>query len=510
VRRFAALATAAAIGLAACSDSTGPTVDEPSPSPDLSIGSSSTVKVVNSDDAGPGSFRDAVEKANGNSRIQRIEFARWVGTISLATPVVFTGTQNLELHGSGATLDGSALAPGAQAAFAAIGGGDLSVTALGVRNAPGEGLAVEVPGGSTGIKKVTLIGLQITGNQGHGVLINDQENPLDPSNPNGSAASLRVLVVGCRFERNGFGDLDKDGLRVNEGGIGDLDFTISLSRADGNGADGIELDERAAGDAKFMVSGTHITGNGSFDPTLADLDDGMDVDESDEGNLIGKVLLSSANENKEEGFDFNENHAGDFRVDMVLVEATGNLEEGIDFEEDDDFQGGGDLITTLIGIKANRNGPGGDAGLKIRERGDGNLNAKVLGAETSDNAIGGINIREQQTGDLTAQIERGTATANGLGGISVREDDDGSLSANLKETTVDGNTGHGIDFDENSTGDLTATVARLSSSNNSGAGVRGDQQLAGAGTLHLANVALVGNGGGAIVTNPGVVVTQTP
>jgi len=126
------------------------------------------------------------------------------------------------------------------------------------------------------------------------------------------------------------------------------------------------------------------------------------VDESDEGGLYGTLFLSTANDNYEEGFDFNENRAGDFVVKMFLVEASRNLEEGLDFEEDDDFQGGGDLIATLEGITANGNGPGGDAGLKIRERGDGDLEATVTGVTTTGNLTGGINIRGTRRRRTTA------------------------------------------------------------------------------------------------------------
>jgi hypothetical protein len=370
-------------------------------------------------------------------------------------------------------------------------------------------MTIEIPTGAIGIKKLVLLNVTALGNRGHGVLIDDQVDPEDTGNPNGSDASLDVAVIGCRFADNGFGALDRDGLRINEGGTGDLVAAVILTRAEGNGADGIEFDERGLGDIRFRVSASQFTENGSFDQTLADLDDGFDIDESNEGSLIGSVTLSSANDNLEEGFDFNENHAGDFRVDMILVEASRNLEEGIDFEEDDDFQGGGHLIATLIGVKANGNGPGGDAGLKIRERGDGDLEATVRGAETTANAIGGINIREQAAGSLVARIEKATATGN-LAGIAVREDDDGSLSATIDRSTTDGNTGHGMDFDENSTGDLTAAVQRSSSSSNGGVGVRADQQLPGVGALNLVTMTLTGNTGGAIVTNAGVTVTQTP
>jgi hypothetical protein len=442
-----------------------------------------TAQVTNSNDAGAGSFRAAIDKANADPSIGRIVFRHGLGPIVLAQPVVYVGGQSLDIFGNGSVLDGGGLAPGAADAFLANGGGNLSVAGLTVQNAPQQGLTYQVPADATGTKKVRLIGVQILGNDGHGVLIDDQVDPTDTTNPNGSAASIDVSVVGSRFAENGFAALDRDGLRVNEGGDGSLNAVISLTRFDHNGADGIELDERGLGDAVFNVSGTQITRNGSFDVTLADLDDGMDVDEGGDGALIGMVLASAANDNFEEGWDFNENDAGDFKVDMTLVEASRNGEEGVDFEEDDDFAGGGDLITTLIGVKADGNA-GGDAGLKIREKGLGNLNAAVRGAQANGNQTDGINVREDAAGNLTATVER---------------------------STTGGNAGDGTHFDERSTGNLTATASRGNSSNNTLAGVRADQQLSAGdvGTLNLVAMTLDGNGGGRVIAN-GVTVTQTP
>ena len=91
---------------------------------------------------------------------------------------------------------------------------------------------------------------------------------------------------------------------------------MTLSLAHGNAADGIEVDERGAGDVRVDMFGTRISENGVFDP--ADLDDGFDIDEYDDGSVIGAIVLSAAVNNFEEGFDFNENNAGDLRVDMLL------------------------------------------------------------------------------------------------------------------------------------------------------------------------------------------------
>ena len=496
-----------ALAAAGCADS-GPTTALDPSGPSFLSSRAGVVRVTNASTAGPGSFAAAVDEANRDPAVRAIAFAPRLGIIALGETVEFRGTQDLEIDASEAALDGELLGAGAPA-FRASGGGNLTIRRLTVRNAPGEGIVVDVPATSVGIKRVTLSRVVASGNGGHGVLINDQMDQDDPTNSTGSEASLRVVVNGSQFLANGFGALDRDGLRVNEGGNGDLEATVNGSRADGNGADGIEFDERGAGDVRFEVTATHVTRNGSFDQTLADLDDGFDVDEADAGSLIARVVGSSANDNKEEGFDFNENHAGDMRVELVSVEASRNLEEGIDLEEDDDFQGGGDLIVTAIGVRADGN-VAGDGGLKIRERGDGNVDARVRDTETSGNLTGGTNLREQGNGDLLARIERVTAVGNTLTGIALREDDDGTQTATVKGAVTERNGSHGIDFDENLTGDLAAIVEASRSTGNTGAGVRADQQTLGVGTLLLTGVTLGTNGAGDVVTNAGVTVTQLP
>ena len=72
------------------------------------------------------------------------------------------------------------------------------------------------------------------------MLLNDEEDPrtfedrlrempISPT-PTDSAASVEVTVLGCRFVGNGFGVLDRDGLRVNEGGEGSLRRDRAMGR----------------------------------------------------------------------------------------------------------------------------------------------------------------------------------------------------------------------------------------------------------------------------------------
>ena len=555
---------------AGCSDSVQSPIapGEPSAAP----GPPGVVWVTNSDDAGDGSFRNAVEQANSSSSVRRIYFNTSLPAIQLLTPVEYTGSQDLEIQGNGGTLDGSALAPD-ETNFLANGGGDLEINGLTVQDAPGNGLTVQVPTNAVGTQKVVLRSVKAFSNTGHGIEINDQEDPEDVGNPdpavgpvvrgnsNGSDASLEVSVIGSFFgapdKGNGFGALDRDGLRINEGGLGNLMVSVLASRADDNGADGVELDERGAGNVEFLISGSHFARNGSFHllfpptpPTPVDLDDGVDVDELDGGNLTMNVLVSTFSDNFEEGLDVNENDLGDLNANISLSEFSRNREEGLDLEEDDDWRAGGSLNARLSLVRADGNA-GGDGGIKLRERDLGDINAEITGSTANDNTTNGMSVREQEdgnnnavvkasgasgntvagillreenggnlNGDVAASIandnvtegilmrEQGdgsldkaqvmgsTTNGNGADGMLLREEDEGNLTGIVRLSRADANGGNGIDFDEDDGGDATASVLNTVVTNNTAEGLRGDQQAPGTGApLTLTNVTLTGNGG---------------
>ncbi len=483
MKRLLALSVVALSAAACSADLTAPVAsrDDALATADsrVSVGSGQVAIVSHPYDDGKGSFRAAVAQANADARIIRIEFKPNARALRLQSSVVFTGAQALTIVGKDATLDAT---DAGGPAIIANGGGNLTLEALTVQNAPDHGIVVEVPATATGTIRVALSNVQSLGNAGHGVWIDDQVEPAtqDGVQPNGegSAASLEVTLVDVRIANNGYSVSDRDGIRVDEGGLGSLRFTARGVRSEGNAADGIELDERGEGDVIVDVANTQILGNGNFDPE--DLDDGFDIDEYNGGSIIGSLRDVVASNNFEEGLDFNENNAGDLRVDLFTVEANGNREEGIDYEEDDDFAGGGDLVATMRGIIANGNGvDGGDAGLKIREKGVGELMVDVVGVEASQNLASGISIREDNVGNLTATVT---------------------------DAQTIGNTVHGIDFDENrasssDVGNLTAAVTNATSTSNVGYGVRADQQAPGTGVLSLNTVMLTGNTGGTTTGN---------
>ena len=452
------------VGAAACSDSLPVTPVAPSPGTVTSatiVGGD--IIVTSSNDDGPGSFRDAIAQANGNVAIQSIGFHPSVHTIHLQSGITYGGTQDLIVNANGSTLDGSATAFGTTA-FSATGGGDLTIIGLKVRNAKAQGIQVDVPGAATGIINLVLTNVDIIGSGGHGFLVNDQDNPVvpdtdppTPPDPAGSAAGLNVTITSSGFLRNGntpgLSVSDNDGVRINEGGDGDLSFTFHSSRANENGADGVELDERGNGDVILDVANATFNGNGPFD--TSDLDDGFDIDEANDGSIRGTVRSSVASHNFEEGLDFNENDNGDLRVDLVDVEASWNREEGIDYEEDDDFPASnigatGHLVATMTRVKAIGNGvDGGDGGLKIREKQGGNLTVTLTDIIANGNFTSGIFVRESSGGGAAATITGAVASGNratsGNGdGIEL----EGSFTTPLiTNTTVSANDGFGVRAD---------------------------------------------------------------
>lgn len=479
MKRAAVFLAAVAVSLAACS----PSADSPlDPSFKLNPNPGGIARVTTNADAGDGSFRDAVASANADASIRKIMFDPNLGTIALQQPIAYTGSQELAIQGHRIVVDGDDLGAGLSAVTVS-GGGDLTLQQMTVQNAPGVGITVRIPGTATGRVRITLIDVHALNNGLHGVLINDQAEYF--SNPNstsqeGSAAGLLVAVSESSFERNGLTVIDQDGLRINEGGAGDLEASIEGTRVVGNGGDGIEFDERGGGSAVFAVRNTSLLANGPF--TAADFDDGIDVDESGDGDVRGQFVEVKANDNFEQGIDLNENEAGDLKVTMNGVEALRNRQEGIEFEEDDDFAGGGNIEAWLENITANGN-RGGDAGLKLREKGVGSVIAVIRNVEASNNTGAGVLVREDAAGDLTATVE--------------------------SASTI-GNTGDGIRFDENSSGNLDAQVLTAVSSNNTGAGVAAEQATSGTGLLRITALTAVGNGDGAVKNDAGVVVQLLP
>ena len=343
------------------------------------MASAQTLTVTNAANSGPGSLRNAVRRANNNSSITQIRFdfknrgRNFFPTINLTGGgLAFTGKQDLELRGNtGDRGTGPVIrvvSKQGEPLFRATGGGDLSVHNLIFRSSGqgnGEsGLVVKIPNGATGQVSVTLHNSSFKGFAGFGVQIDDDTG-------GGSAAGVLVDALNCAFENNGI-----DGLKVDEGGNGDVDMTLDNVLASNNGDDGVQIDESGRGHVTITVLNTVTSQNG---------DTGLQVDEVNGGLVRVDIDNAVALNNGDDGFDFEENQAGNFVASIRRFRARGN----------------------------------GDDGLELIERDRDSMNAQVMAARLVNNPDDGADVIETGPGNAGVTFSGGLIQGNGDFGIDL-------------------------------------------------------------------------------------------
>ena len=356
----------------------------------------STVVVTSGADEGAGTLRAALQKAGSDPAVTSIRVAPAVQAIRIDGPLVYSGRQGLRIDGR-ATIQPVAGAGGDFDLLTATGGADLSLSRLTFRGGS-DGVVVTLPANATGTVDVVLRGVTIIDNDLFGLHVDDKAND--------SAASVRLTVANSAVLSNGEGASDRDGIRVDEGGAGNIDAVIVASRLNRNGAEGVELDEAGAGGVNLRVTASAFNDNGFLDPE--DFDDGIDVDEADAGDVRVSIFASQVNGNFDEGVDLNESDAGSLRLTAAGLTANGNTDEGVALEESD----GGDLVATLTAVVARNNGADG---FQAEEGGAGNVRAAVLASTITGNDGFGVRAVQEAPGSgvLTLKTNRLTGNADG-------------------------------------------------------------------------------------------------
>ena len=397
-------------------------------------------------------FVAAVDAANGDPSITEIVFAP-NAVIELTDEVRYTGEQDLTLIGRGATLSGATVGADTDTwgsgLFVSESGGDLTVERLTFADSFNNGLAVFLPEGS-GTVEIVLDQVTVTDAQFHGVLIDGQAttgyNTDDFIHPEcedpyfvNSGTSIDITVD--RSVITGAGQLvgydisqatgcpqDFDGLRVDQGGDGDLIADLDRSTFDGNLADGVELDEKGDGSVDATVDRSTFNDNGdtiAIDCTveefcgddlgeeIEDLDDGFDIDEEDAGDLIVSVSRSEVNDNRDEGMDMDEAGEGSIVGTVTKTEASRNGDEGYKASEAD----GGD---NTADISKSRFEDAGNDQIEVEsEDGDGSGTVTVnVSKITSTGADGsGVKAVEDDGGVVFVTVDKSTLTDNGEWGV---------------------------------------------------------------------------------------------
>jgi hypothetical protein len=353
-----------------------------------------TVSVTNNNDDGAGSFRAAVEAANDNSAITSIRFNRDLGTVALQDTVIYSGAQPLSIDGRGTDI--AAAMPETIDLFVADAGGDLTLKNLTFQDGD-NGVVVEVPALAEGQVSVALFDVTVVDNLRFGLLIDE-----DPSEDEPFAASISLVVSSSHFEGNGLVTDDVDAVRVNERGDGDITAAVINSQFINNGADGFELDEEGLGDATLTALGSSFDDNGV---TREGGDDGLDIDESEDGSIWLNVVDSSFN---------------------------GSTDDGIGLDESDD----GDLHITLVQVEASAND---DSGISADEGASGNYEAKFVLVTADENEDKGADMTEAGAGDFDGRAVTSLFSFNDDDGIAVEQLDGGSGALHLVNVTLDGN-----------------------------------------------------------------------
>ncbi|SBO43050.1 right-handed parallel beta-helix repeat-containing protein [Cyanobium sp. NIES-981] len=379
-----------------------------------------------------GELRAALAKASGQDQPHTIVLAPDFGTVELSdTPLVYSGTTPLRIHGNGATLSQGNSATDILISEA---GANLSI-----RNLSFEGgyraIWTPLPADATGTTTVDLNNVKVSGTFFHGVHVDDQINNSD--------ASVVLKLTNSTIDSNGrvgsFGTpgsslSDADGVRVDEGGAGSGTVIIRSSAITGNGADGVELDETGDGDASLVISRSIFEKNGIWDPD--DLDDGVDVDETGLGDITTRISNSRINDNFDEGLDLDEAGGGRVLLQLSNTEISGNGDEGLKVTEED----GGDIITGLRHLRAGGNG---DDGIQLEQFGGGRVALRGLSIHTFNNGNDGLRLDSLASADgdpvlyapMEVVLNRFTSSGNSGDGLDLR----GSGFARLRRSTFTGN-----------------------------------------------------------------------
>jgi hypothetical protein len=425
------------------------------------------VEVTNGADDGPGSFREAVEAANADPSIDTISFAGQV-FVDLMAEVRYTNTQDLRIDGKGSTISGASGDTTADenttwggGLFVSESAADLEFKNVKFVDSFNNGVGVFLPdaGGTT---KVKLDNVVISGAQFHGLLIDGQstsgyntDDVIHPGceDPYGVDTGVTIVVdiKNTRVDGNGALDpafdtsiatgcpQDFDGVRVDQGGDGDIEARVRNSHFDDNLADGMELDETGVGSVYANVKNTTFDGNGetvppSDRPDLTDLDDGFDIDEADDGDIVAKIKNTSLSNNFDEGLDLDEAGEGDVEVDVKNTVADGNRDEGLKADEED----GGDLVFKVKNTSASFSQD--DDGVSLGETGEGDLEADIKNSNFDGSDGDGLNIGSEDAGTLDVTVKNTTATDNGGRGIDAEQaGDDSGSTLDVKNANLSGN-----------------------------------------------------------------------
>jgi len=345
-----------------------------------------------------------------------------------------------------------------------VGPGGFSITSRGdIGQSAGKGIFVDVREEQTGSVTLHLDNVSVSGVANHGIHVSDCSLADDcgagaGGGGEGSPAGIVVIADRLKVFDVGQGKFDADGLRVDDRGAGGITALIRRSSFTGVGADGVELDEGNEGSVDVLSLRNDFSNNGDYcDPALLqaflpevdeaefaeseqitdadiplpitgspddacieeeidryasgfieayevgiDVDDGIDLDEAGDGDLLSRMVRTTINDNFDEGVDYDEAGDGSIDVRIVRSSAKGNADDGFKFSEED----GGDVIALVSRSFSKFNG---GKGFVFEEEGDGDLDVTVLRSITlrnDDSDDTGIETVQEDDGIGTLKVRK--------------------------------------------------------------------------------------------------------
>ena len=294
----------------------------------------------------------------------------------------------------------------------------------------GKGIFLDVRGDQSGMVELALTNVSVKGVANHGIHVSDCTLADDCGGGAGGAgagspASLRIRLNNVSVDGVGNGKFDADGLRADERGAGDIHLSANASEFARVGADGLELDEGQAGSIQSTFVRTAFIDNGPYcDPEiLAGFMPSVPEDSFEEGVMqpadipptvtgspddrcfVREVSFYDAGSVEEyefdldldDGIDFDESDAGDLNLAMVESTVSGSYDEGVDMDESGPGDGNLRYINTLAYANS-------DDGFKMSEDDAGGIDGVAFGSVSRDNGGVGVVFEEEAEGNLVVQI----------------------------------------------------------------------------------------------------------
>jgi len=244
----------------------------------------------------------------------------------------------------------------------------------------------------------------------------------------------------------------------------------------------VNLPDNAQGDdITVNLQKVAITGSALYGLHIDDNAD--EFDEGNSGSEIGinlNIVKSSFTGNGTGAIDFDgvrvdERGEGDINAVIVQTHIDGNGGDGIELDE----AGDGNVDATMFRVSINDNGfyneEDLDDGFDIDEAGEGDIDVSLFRVTANNNMDEGLDFDEENDGDIELKLRKVEALNNTDEGIKADEEDAGDINSKLRKVTVSDNGDDGIQFTELGEGEIESKLVNVTANNNAKYGIKMEQ-----------------------------------